>query len=193
MMKSVMVGLRAVMLLAGCEPGATDPELRKEVDALNQEVFGRKCKTDEIINDISVYKSTLEGLPDAELEPEVWHTSNGARGDVVTTECGLQYTIVKKGDPNKAKPVGSQMIKVNYHGFFPDGETFDSSYDRGEAIEFPANGVIKGWVEALADMSPCEARTLYIPGDLAYGPSGRGQIPPNATLLFHVQLLAVGN
>jgi len=108
----------------------------------------------------------------------------------MTTTSGLQYMVVQKGQGD-AKPELTNIVKVNYHGTFRDGEKFDSSYDRGEPIEFPANGVIKGWVEALGDMKTCEARTLYIPGDLAYGPNGRGSIPPNATLVFHVQLLGI--
>lgn len=192
MMKSLMVGLAAAALLAGCDQMSGDADLRADVDDLNAEVFGRKCKSGEIITDITAYEKSIEGLPEADLDPEVWHTSNGARGNVTTTESGLQYTVVQKGDPDKPKPVGSQSIKVNYHGFFPNGDVFDSSYNRGEPIEFPANGVIKGWIEGLGGMSPCEARTLYIPGDLAYGPEGRASIPPNATLIFYVQLLAVG-
>jgi len=88
-------------------------------------------------------------------------------------------------------PEAGQIVEVNYHGFFPDGKVFDSSYQRGQPIEFPSNGVISGWVEALAGMKPCDAWTIYVPSDLAYGPDGRGSIPPNSTLIFNVQLLGV--
>jgi FKBP-type peptidyl-prolyl cis-trans isomerase FklB len=146
------------------------------------------CPAENIINDVSVYPNDM---PDASLEREAWLEANGARNGVVTTESGLQYSVVRSGNKNGPSPVGSQTIKVNYHGFFPNGEVFDSSYQRSQPIEFPANGVIKGWIEGLGKMKPCDAWTLYIPGDLAYGPSGRGGIPPNATLVFHVQLLEV--
>ena len=97
----------------------------------------------------------------------------------------------RQGLDDGASPEGSEMVTVHYHGYFPDGSVFDSSYERGETIEFPADGVIQGWIESLQDMKVCEARTLYIPGDLAYGPQGRPGIPADATLLFNVQLVGV--
>lgn len=188
----------ALVVLSGCDQTTDSAEVKKlraEVDALKIAVYGdplTTCYEDKVIEDISAYASTLEGLPDSELEPEVWHTSNGARGGVTTTDSGLQYTVVQEGDPKAHSPEGGQIIKVNYHGIFTNGEKFDSAYDRGAPAEFPANRVIAGWVEALGDMKVCEARTLYIPGKLAYGEKGReGAIPPNATLIFHVQLLGI--
>jgi hypothetical protein len=201
MTKTFLLAGMATLALAACQAptGGQQGEikqLRADVDALNLEVFGNplaKCGADKILSGPADYAASLVGLPDAELESEAWHTSNGLRKDVVTTASGLQYTIVQKGNTEGPSPVGSEVIKVNYHGTFPNGEKFDSSYDRGEPIEFPANGVIKGWVEAMGTMKPCEARTLYVPGKLAYGDKGRGSIPENATLIFNVQLLAVGS
>lgn len=188
----------ALLALSACQQATDNTEikkLRKDVDELQITVYGdplATCETKEILKDISAYAATLEGLPSAELEPEAWHTENGKRNDVKTTTSGLQYTVVQNGNPKAPKPEGGQLINVNYHGIFTNGEKFDSSYDRGEPTQFPANRVIRGWVEALADMKVCEARTLYIPGKLAYGPEGRGDaIPPNATLIFHVQLLGI--
>lgn len=199
MKKSILLAGLTALVFSACQAPTGGQQadikaLRADVDALKIEVFGDpllKCGDDKILSGIDAYAATKEGLPDATLEPEAWHTSNGLRDKVVTTKSGLQYSVVQQGNSEAPSPVGSQTIKVNYHGFFPDGKTFDSSYDRGEPIEFPANGVIKGWVEALADMKPCEARTLYIPGSLAYGEKGRASIPANATLLFHVQLLGI--
>ncbi len=189
--------LFAVAALSGCQQQSSDADvkqLRKDVDALQLEVFGNPlatCPLENMITDTSAYASTIEDLPSADQEPEAWHLANGARKNVVTTKSGLQYTVVQKGNENAPSPVGSQMVKVHYHGFFTNGDKFDSSYDRGTPSEFPANGVIKGWVESLSNMKPCEARTLYIPGDLAYGKKGRDRIPPNATLIFYVQLLGI--
>jgi FKBP-type peptidyl-prolyl cis-trans isomerase FklB len=132
-----------------------------------------------------------EGKTEATEDYAAYHVANGARKGVVTTESGLQYKVVQKGLKNGATPVGSQRVEMHYHGFFPDGSVFDSSIDRDETMTHNANGFILGWNESLADMKVCEARVLYIPGDIAYGPRGRGQIPPNATLLFHMQLLGV--
>jgi len=197
MKKHLILSAALLGLLSACTQtggGADVKELRKDVDALKLEVFGDpllSCEDSRVLADISAYQDSISDIPEADLEPEVWHTSNGLRKGVVTTESGLQYTVVKAGNEGATSPVGSQLITVNYHGFYPNGETFDSSYDRQEPIEFPANGVIKGWIEAMGTMKPCEARTLYIPGNLAYGETGRGAIPPNATLLFHVQLLGI--
>lgn len=195
MKKLALMGLCAGLALSACQPNTAEIDaLRADVDALKLEVFGdplASCPADQQLADITTYKDVLGELPDAELEPEEWHKQNAERDGVITLPSGLQYSVVQSGNPDAPSPVGSQKIKVNYHGFFRNGETFDSSYDRGAAIEFPANGVIKGWIEGLGKMKPCDAWTLYIPGDLAYGSRGRGGIPADATLLFHVQLLGV--
>ncbi len=191
------LSLAALSLVACQAPASNQAELdamQEDIKELQIAVFGdplATCEEANILDGISAYASTLEGLPGADLDPAEWHKVNGERDGVFTTPSGLQYSIVQKGNDAAPSPVGGQMIKVNYHGIFPNGDTFDSAYDRGQPAEFPANRVIQGWVEGLGDMKPCEARTLYIPGDLAYGEKGRGEIPPNATLLFHVQLLGI--
>lgn len=145
------------------------------------------CPADKVLA-LSDYS---DDAPAASDDFAAYHETNGKRKDVMTTTTGLQYKVAQEGLKKGASPVGGQVVTVHYHGYFPDGSVFDSSYERNDTIDFPANGVISGWVESLQDMKVCEARTLYIPGDLAYGPRGRGGIPPNATLLFNVQLLAV--
>ncbi len=109
----------------------------------------------------------------------------------MTTASGLQYAVAQEGLENGASAAPGQQIAANYHGYFIDGKVFDSSYTRGRPLTGPSNGFIKGWNEALGAMKVCEARTLYINSDLAYGPrDGRG-IPGGSTLLFNMQLLAV--
>lgn len=132
-----------------------------------------------------------EGRIESSNDFSAYHSANAMREGVVTTDSGLQYKVVQEGLKKGATPVGSQKVEMHYHGFFPDGSVFDSSIERGVTMNHNANGFIAGWNESLADMKVCEARILYIPGDIAYGPRGRGQIPPNATLLFHMQLLGV--
>jgi FKBP-type peptidyl-prolyl cis-trans isomerase FklB len=81
---------------------------------------------------------------------------------------------------------------VHYEGTLLDGSVFDSSYQRGETVSFPVNGVIEGWTEALQMMKVGSKWKLFIPSDLAYGPGGAGQmIGPNAALVFEVELLGI--
>lgn len=146
------------------------------------------CPAEDVIKDVSVFP---QDMPDPELENAAWLEANGKRNGVITTASGLQYSIVKSGNENGPSPVGSQNITVNYQGFFKDGKVFDSSYARGEAIDFPANGVIKGWIEGLGLMKPCDAWTLYIPSDMAYGSRPPRGLPADALMIFHVQLLGI--
>lgn len=91
-----------------------------------------------------------------------------------------------------AKPSVSDQVTVHYEGSFLDGEVFDSSYQRGEPASFPLGGLIRGWQLAIPQMSPGDTIEVAIPADLAYGPVGRGPIPGGATLLFKVELIAIG-
>lgn len=107
------------------------------------------------------------------------------------TASGLQYRVLRKG--SGANPKASDTVKVNYHGWLDNGKTFDSSYERNEPISFPLNRVIRGWTEGMQLVGEGGMIELVIPSDLGYGPSGTpgGPIPPNATLHFLVELIAV--
>lgn len=108
------------------------------------------------------------------------------------TASGLQYSVDQPG--TGAQPRQGQTVSVHYTGWLTDGTKFDSSRDRGEPLEFPiATGrVIQGWDEGVAAMKVGEKRTLVIPPDLGYGARGAsGVIPPNATLVFKVELVGV--
>lgn len=146
------------------------------------------CPAEDVLADISAYSSELPAL---EGSAEVFHKTLGEQDGVMTMPSGLQYRVVKSGNPAGPNPLATDTVRVNYHGIFPNGEKFDSSYDRGEPTEFPLNRVIAGWTEGVALMKPCDAFTFYIPSDLAYGDSGRRGIPGKASLIFHVQLLEV--
>jgi FKBP-type peptidyl-prolyl cis-trans isomerase FkpA/FKBP-type peptidyl-prolyl cis-trans isomerase FklB len=118
-----------------------------------------------------------------------WLAKNKDKPGVKTTESGLQYEVVKEGDG--ATPKDTDQVKVHYTGTLITGEKFDSSRDRGQPVEFPVNGVIPGWTEALKLMKVGSQYKLAIPAKLAYGPQGRPGIPPNSTLLFDVELIDV--
>ncbi|WP_180128392.1 FKBP-type peptidyl-prolyl cis-trans isomerase [Rhodoferax sp. BLA1] len=121
---------------------------------------------------------------DATLE-----TAAKESGAVVTTS-GLVYRSLKDG--TGANPLASDVVKVNYRGTFPDGREFDSSYKRNQAIEFPLGNVIPCWTEGVQRMKVGGKAKLTCPAAIAYGTRGAGGvIPPNATLLFEVELLGI--
>ena len=118
-------------------------------------------------------------------------TTAAAKEDgAVVTASGLVYRSLKDG--TGASPAASDKVKVHYRGTFPDGKEFDSSYKRNEAIEFPLSGVIKCWTEGVQRMKVGGKAKLTCPPAIAYGERGAGGvIPPNATLLFEVELLGI--
>jgi len=111
--------------------------------------------------------------------------------EAVTTASGLMYVVRRKGE-GQEKPKAGTMVTAHYTGTLLNGTKFDSSVDRGQPFKFPvgAGRVIKGWDEAFLDMTKGEKRTLIIPPQLGYGSRGAGGvIPPDATLIFEVELL----
>ena len=123
-------------------------------------------------------------------EGEAYLAKNAEREEVTVTESGLQYEIIEAGEGDK--PAADSNVRVHYHGTLIDGSVFDSSYKRGQPAEFPVNGVIRGWTEALQLMKEGAKYEFYIPADLAYGQRGSGpKIGPGETLIFTVELLDV--
>ena len=123
--------------------------------------------------DIGVSHHFIIGERCALLSGEKFFAENAKKEGVVTTDSGLQYEILVKGDG--PIPVSSDKVKVNYVGTLLDGTEFDSSYKRGKPAEFGITGVIAGWTEALKLMSVGSKWKLFIPGKLAYGPRGAGK------------------
>ena len=138
---------------------------------------------------IATLAATLATLSSSWAADSVAAASAKEAGAVVTAS-GLVYRSLRDG--SGASPSASDKVKVHYRGTFPDGKEFDSSYKRNEAIEFPLNGVIKCWTEGLQRMKVGGKAKLTCPASIAYGERGAGgTIPPNATLLFEVELLGI--
>jgi FKBP-type peptidyl-prolyl cis-trans isomerase FklB len=117
-------------------------------------------------------------------------TTTQENPNVITTASGLQYEVLTEG--TGPKPKATDTVTVHYKGTLTNGKVFDSSYDRGEPISFPLDRVIKGWTEGLQLMSVGSKYRLTIPSQLGYGAAGAGGvIPPNATLIFEVELLKI--
>ena len=118
--------------------------------------------------------------------------SDAATSQEVTTPSGLKYQDVKQGTGDVA--TAGKNVSVHYTGWLTNGTKFDSSKDRGQPFEFPLGGgrVIRGWDEGVQGMKVGGVRKLTIPPELGYGARGAGGvIPPNATLVFEVELLGV--
>jgi FKBP-type peptidyl-prolyl cis-trans isomerase FklB len=116
--------------------------------------------------------------------------ANKTRDGVVTLHSGLQYKVLQEG--TGPKPAPTDTVVCNYRGTLLDSTEFDSSYKRGQPATFPVTGVIKGWTEVLQLMPVGSKWQLFIPSALAYGEHGAGgQIGPNATLIFEVELLSI--
>lgn len=111
----------------------------------------------------------------------------------VTTQSGLKIKVLNTVEGSAPKPETGDTVLVHYTGTFTDGKKFDSSVDRGEPIKFPLGKgyVIKGWDEGISMLRKGEKAMFTIPPDIAYGPAGRGSIPPNATLIFEVELVDI--
>lgn len=115
---------------------------------------------------------------------------NAKKEEVTELPSGLQYQVLKEGEGDL--PKATDKVRCHYHGTLIDGTVFDSSVERGQPADFPVNGVIQGWIEALQLMSTGSKWKLFIPSELAYGQQGAGgAIGPNTALIFDVELLEI--
>lgn len=115
--------------------------------------------------------------------------ANAKKEGVQVTPSGLQYKVLSAG--SGAEPKASDMVEVHYEGRLIDGTVFDSSKKRGEPARFGVSDVIAGWTEGLQLMKPGAKYQFFIPANLAYGETGKGDIEPNSALIFDVELLKV--
>jgi FKBP-type peptidyl-prolyl cis-trans isomerase FklB len=172
-------------LLQGMRDAAEGKKPRLELDEMKKQVAGLKKRAREF----ELRKLQEQIVRNAE-EAEKFLSANSRKAGIRTTESGLQYKILKEGDGNS--PTLEDQVRVNYRGTFTDGKEFDSSYARGKPQTVQADGVIKGWTEALQMMKAGSKWQIYVPPHLAYGRGGLGQkIPPNTVLVFELELLSI--
>ena len=132
----------------------------------------------------------LQQAQGAVKEEEAFLAKNKTVKGVFTRPSGLQYMVLRQG--NGARPKPGQRVRVNYQGTLLDGKVFDSSYERGQPAEFGLDQVIPGWTEGVGLMPVGGKYRFWVPARLGYGEKGMGgDIPPNATLIFDVELLGV--
>ena len=156
----------------------TESEMRQLMADLGKQVTEQKRQ-----NKMMLLQARLE-------ESRQFHATNKLKQGIVTTDSGLQYRIIEQGRGEHPGP-GSKVL-VNYSGKLIDGTEFDSSYKRGKPSSFKVDQVIKGWSEGLQLMTQGARWLLFVPPELAYGEAGAPPaIPPNSTLIFDVDLLAV--
>lgn len=176
------------------QSGIKSVELNSLFDAISHVMQGEQPKispqeANQVIEAFFNSKQSSEGAVNAQ-EGEAFLAANKKEADVIELESGLQYKIINEG--NGVKPNATDKVKCHYHGTLLDGTVFDSSVQRGQAAEFPVNGVIGGWIEALQLMAVGSKWRLFIPPHLAYGDQGAGgSIGPKATLIFDVELLEI--
>lgn len=148
--------------------------------------------------DLEAYSQKIQGLALARRDAQGEKLASQAKEFVAQaakekgatkTSSGLIYLSLKEG--SGTGPAATDKVKVNYRGALVDGKEFDSSYKRGEPVELPLNGVIKCWTEGLQMMKPGGRARLICPPEIGYGERGVGLIPPNATLVFEIELLEV--
>ena len=165
-------------VFAGTKPLLTDEEIQTVMQDFQKKMMAKQMAARE------------EGLAKNKGEGEKFLAENKKKEGIKTTASGLQYKVITEG---KGKtPKATDTVKTHYRGTLINGTEFDSSYKRGEPAEFPVNGVIKGWTEALQLMKEGSKWQLFIPSELAYGERGAGKdIGPNSTLIFDIELLSV--
>lgn len=164
--------------ISGEKPLLTESEVKEVMTAFQKDMMAKQ----ETKAKVAAEKNSKDG--------EAFLAENKKKEGVKATASGLQYKVIKAGEG--AMPKATDTVTVNYKGTLIDGTEFDSSYKRGEAATFPVSGVIKGWTEALQLMKVGSKWQLFIPSNIAYGERGAGgQIGPNATLIFEVELLSI--
>ncbi|ALO47740.1 FKBP-type peptidyl-prolyl cis-trans isomerase [Hoylesella enoeca] len=165
-------------VIGGVEPQIGDQEAQEIVQHFFQEQEKKQRA------------AAAEKYKDSKDAGKKYLDENAKKDGVVTLSSGLQYQVLKEG--NGKRPQATDKVKCHYEGMLIDGTIFDSSVQRGEPATFPLNQVIAGWTEGLQLMQEGAKYRFFIPYHLGYGERGAGSsIPPFATLIFDVELIAV--
>lgn len=174
-MPTFMTALRAA--IAGEKLAMSDAEIEAERERFSKRVQAQEVERRRAIAE----KQAAEGA--------AFLAGNKSAKGVISTASGLQYMVLRQG--NGRRPRATDRVSVHYRGTLLDGTEFDSSYSRGQPAEFALNQVIAGWTEGVALMPVGAKYRFWIPAAIAYGERGSANIPPNATLMFDVELLDV--
>jgi len=179
--KNAFEGVSLEALVAGIEDAFLGKELRASEADINAAF--------KIIQE-RLQAESSEKAGELAAEGQAFLAENAKRDGVTVTDSGLQYEIITEG--SGPIPTEGSTVRTHYCGTLIGGKEFDSSYRRNEPAEFPVNGVIAGWTEALKLMPVGSKWKLYIPHDLAYGESGAGgDIGPYQALVFEIELLDI--
>jgi FKBP-type peptidyl-prolyl cis-trans isomerase FklB len=216
-----VLALIAIILVSSCEKGNYNAKLKTEIDSvsyaigvtigyslqdlemetLNVEAFASAVQDVSHENELKITRDDAIALlnyffmekqfVEVKKEGEDFLAENKTNEGVITLESGLQYKVLTEG--TGPVPKATDVVKAHYHGTLIDGMVFDSSMERGEPIQIPVGGVIRGWQEALQLMPVGSKWMLYIPQELAYGanPQPGGPIQPYSALIFEIELLEI--
>ncbi|MGJ8656743.1 MAG: FKBP-type peptidyl-prolyl cis-trans isomerase [Akkermansiaceae bacterium] len=161
-------------------------------EAIRDKAAGSEKEIDLKVYMVATQMVSAERTRLFKLKNENFLTENATNSDVVTTPSGLQYKVIQPAEENSAKPKPTDSVTVHYTGKLTCGTVFDSSHERGSPATFALEKVISGWSEALQLMQVGEKFQIYVPQGIGYGKRGVGSdIPPYATLVFDVELLAI--
>jgi FKBP-type peptidyl-prolyl cis-trans isomerase len=204
--KKIMTAKDSASYAVGASVGRSIKDQDLDVDAelvasgMRDALAGTLKLTPEQLQ-VALMAMQQQAMEKMQARQAVAGTENAAKGEkflaenknkpgITVTASGLQYKVNTEGTGKK--PTKDNVVKVHYTGKLLDGTVFDSSVERGEPAEFPLSGVIAGWTEALQLMSVGSKYTIYLPPSIAYGERGAGgQIGPNATLIFDVELIEI--
>jgi FKBP-type peptidyl-prolyl cis-trans isomerase len=177
-MDALIEGLRSGMD-EDADAKYTDEELQAAMQAFQQEMMAAQQARME-----------REGTENA-AAGEAFLSENAEKEGVTVLESGLQYEVLEDGGQGES-PTAEDSVRVHYEGKLIDGTVFDSSYERGQPVVFPLGRVVAGFREGITQMQVGDKYRLYIPSELGYGERGAGaNIPPNATLIFDIELLDI--